>query len=130
MSWADDHGYEHISCSCGWSGWSDTGVCERCPQPEAETCDACGQEFGDGRWGTAIKSATVVDETLCEDCACQEGVWHQTTTKVTVHTARKDHGHVKAGDRYKRIVQMGFYVGGGKWLTSRKQVIKRAAQAA
>ena len=134
MSWADDHGYQHISCSCGWKGWTDTGVCEGCDagsgRGDLEECDGCGCEMGD--LGGPQRSATAEDDCLCEDCACEEGVSHHTTTKASVHVARKEHrdGYILPGDTYKRVAFMGFIVGGGRWLRVSKRLIKRAAVAA
>jgi len=133
------HGYEYVTCPrCGWKGYTDTGVCEGdgCYYGSGRTgreehCDKCGRELTDDRWG-AHKAHSVVDQTLCEDCACEDGVCHETKSVTTYHTARRDHadGRVKKGDRYRRTVDMGYVVGGGRWLTTYKRVVRPAAATA
>ena len=59
--WLDDHGYVHIRCPrCGWSGYTDSGVCEGCDDGGGETCESCGDTHA--------------------DCRCSEGFAHEGIT--------------------------------------------------
>lgn len=107
--WLDDHGYAHIRCSrCGWSGWTDTGVCEGC-SPSGETCEDCGESR--------------------QGCSCTEGFAHAGTCRTHKHVARRDHrgGGIKKGDTYKVTRTHYWREGGPSWWQARKTVVSRAA---
>lgn len=120
--WLDDHGYQHIRCSkCGWSGWTDTGVCEGCAEEkdeEQDYCEACGERMEKDSTG----------EIRCPNCE-YGGVHSNTVTeKATTHVAHKNHGpQIKIGDTYKRIVRMGHYADGPRWMEVVKVRVRKSA---
>ena len=121
--WADDHGYQHITCSrCGWSGWSDGPSCEgACADREESHGKACGEcgEYGDN---CQCERCAECGETR-DDCEC-EFFAVETLRRFKTHTARRDHkdGKVKADDRYVETVLGGYYEGGPRWMTRSKRV--------
>jgi hypothetical protein len=62
----------------------------------------------------------------------EDGDKVQTLYRATTHTARRDHGdgHIKKGDRYRRMVTGGYTVNGPRWMNVSKHVVQRAEEVA
>lgn len=124
--WLDDHGYRHIRCRCGWSGWTDGG-CEGCPSPEV--CDSCGEEESDCQCYQCEKcdDKHSADESSCPSCG--EGHTYQTLKRVTVQKARKVYAlpgcTINPGDTYRRTVTGGYTTNGPRWLSVTRTLLKR-----
>jgi len=122
--------YQHIKCHvCGWSGWTDSGVCEGCPTPE--TCDDCGEEEKDCTCEKCYECGCKVESEHGSDtCSCEPGPSVRTLRRVTTHVARKPDPkyRVSVGDTYKLTVEGGYYRNGPRWMTSTKRVTILAAK--
>lgn len=123
--WLEDHGYQRIRCSCGWSGLTDTGVCEGCG-PDVEYCSCCDEERDDCECWECRECGDKNrdDET---ECHCGTGRSYQTLCHSTVHVARKEYPLVGIfpGDKYRRTVFGGYYKGAGRWLSVERRLIRR-----
>ena len=133
MSWtAEDyelHGFKRITCpKCGWKGMPECGcfdrdTCECGEAPEDCTCVECAE------CGETMERGEDGDREDARCPSCELGGVHpdSVTEKSTKHVARKDHGHVKAGDTYRRTVSLGHYIDGPRWMAVTKAVVKRAS---
>lgn len=125
--WAEDHGYQHINCGCGWNGWTDTGVCERCADNE-ETCKHCGEPADECTCKHCLDCGERIED---DKCMCELGPINPDLVirKATVHMARKDHNYqIKTGDTYRRVVLLGHRPNGPRWMWIKKELIKKAAK--
>ena len=94
----DDWGCYYTSCDlCGTRYHMSEGGCGCVDDLECQ----CGS----GSWEGA-------DALICSDCGT--GPHEELSTKCSVHTARRDHadGVVRKGQRYRKVMEVGFYPNG------------------
>jgi len=143
MEMADRYGYERCGCGkCGWTGWSDTGVPE-CGCDEEGKCVECGEHEDECKCIHCAECGELMEykgysrygiERDREDYECPHcefgGVHPDTVTvKSTVHVARKSHSsRIEAGDTYRRVVRMGHYKDGPRWMEIHKSLIKKGSK--
>ena len=112
----DDWGMYYRNCgTCGDRYHASEGGCSCLQDLNPCACD-------DAKWvvdrGVGDDSP-LADLATCESCGT--GPWKETKVVSTVHVARKDHGErIKAGDRYKRVVHMGYHPNGPRSMWTSK----------
>jgi len=83
---------------------------------EPESCQCGNEAWGRGGWAD--------DPPVCRDC--DTGPYEPGSRHEKIHVARKSHGtYLRAGDKYRRIVQFGHFPGGAFTLYVRKVLIDK-----
>lgn len=93
-------------------------ICEEC----GKECEPVSVDFGIGSyeyWGAPGVHHDYQDVSPCCEAGMVEG--GETVVRRSIHTARKDHGTIKAGQRYRLTVTRHWRQGGPSWITTEKR---------